>query len=338
VKRLWLCPLVLAGAIGCDDFNALGSCQDSGRCIVDGGPSDAGLTCTQDFYLQDAGEIPTGVWLGSGDDVWVGTQSNAIYHRQPSGTWLLELPGDGGTGGQSGVNAFWGGATGPSIAGGWNDAVAIYSGSAWQSYAPTPGSNIFAFYQTIDGALWVAAQADAFRAGGDLTNSVNWMGLTPPPGTQWQGVWGVGTDAWMVGLYSDGGTGEAPWVWHVSDAGVPQLVPQATGQLESIWGDSSGYFAVGTDDQGSALFCRLNSGWSCFSDGSVGVHAHGVWGRSASDVWATAEGNILHFNGGQWSVVAQFASPGGGAAQFYRMWGNAHWVWAAGNDALVHCP
>jgi hypothetical protein len=93
VKAFWLVPLLLAGAVGCDDFNALGSCQDSGRCLsVDGGgASDSGLTCTQDFYLQDAGQIPSAVWIGSTSDVWVGTQSNAIYHRQSGGSWTREL-------------------------------------------------------------------------------------------------------------------------------------------------------------------------------------------------------------------------------------------------------
>jgi hypothetical protein len=330
VRPRWLALVALAGVVGCDDFGALGTCPGSGRCLV---------TCSQDFFIQDAGQVTSAVWVGASGDVWVGTQSNAIFHRLPGGGWVRELSPGSVSDPYTGETAFWGVGDTPSFAGGFNDAFEIYSSGNWQSSMPTPNASIFAFYQTPDSNLWVAGQNSAYRVVPNWNTTADWGDLNAPADTQWQGVWGVGPDVWMVGLHADAGPLPAPWVWHVSDAGAPQPIAEPSGQLESVWGDPSGFFAVGQDGQYTAMFCRLDAGtWSCASDSTFGASAHGLWGRSATDVWATSDGYVLHFDGSRWSALGQFNSPDGGGASLYRISGNAQEVWAAGDNALVHCP
>jgi hypothetical protein len=76
--------------------------------------------------------------------------------------------------------------------------------------------------------------------------------------------------------------------------------------------------------------------WSSVSSGTT-ERLTGVWGASASDVWAVGYGTILHYNGTAWSSVA---IPATGAASFLlSVWGSsASDVWAVGYETTNFTP
>ena len=59
----------------------------------------------------------------------------------------------------------------------------------------------------------------------------------------------------------------------------------------------------------------------------------GVWGTSASDVWAVGyNGTILHYNGTNWSSVSS-----GATEPLYGVWGSsASDVWVVGLTGILH--
>lgn len=61
-------------------------------------------------------------------------------------------------------------------------------------------------------------------------------------------------------------------------------------------------------------------------------HLHGVWGSSANDVWAVGTaGTILHWDGGAWSSV-----PSGTTSDLTAVWGSsAVDVWAVGSGGTI---
>src|SRR6266550_1543677 len=71
--------------------------------------------------------------------------------------------------------------------------------------------------------------------------------------------------------------------------------------------------------------------WSSASSGTT-QHLNGIWGTSATDVWAVGDaGTILHYNGTSWSSVPS------GTFQFLDgVWGSsASDVWAVGDNGTI---
>src|SRR5882757_6161951 len=67
--------------------------------------------------------------------------------------------------------------------------------------------------------------------------------------------------------------------------------------------------------------------WRIVPSGTV-KDLNGVWGTSASNVWAVGDGTILHYDGATWAPVA-----GGSGDALFGIWGSsASDVWAVGND------
>jgi hypothetical protein len=82
---------------------------------------------------------------------------------------------------------------------------------------------------------------------------------------------------------------------------------------------------------GSTILHWKGSAWSASSSGTSN-RLDGVWGSSASDVWAVGTaGTILHWNGSAWS-----ASSSGTSDSFGSIWGNgASDVWAVAGGAIL---
>src|SRR5437773_9818807 len=78
--------------------------------------------------------------------------------------------------------------------------------------------------------------------------------------------------------------------------------------------------------------------WSSVSSGTIPLgYLSGVWGASASDVWAVGGGGgstgatILHYNGTSWSSVSS-----GTTQNLYGVWGtSASDVWAVGDNGTI---
>ena len=73
------------------------------------------------------------------------------------------------------------------------------------------------------------------------------------------------------------------------------------------------------------------SSWSAVSSGTTD-DLIGLWGSSATDVWAVGySGTILHWDGNSWS-----GAPSGTTADLTSVWGSGSGdVWVAGQEGTV---
>jgi hypothetical protein len=177
--------------------------------------------------------------------------------------------------------------------------------------------------------------SSAFVVGGNFFlsrwNGARWTVDAPPAGTRatrvLNGVWADGpSNAWAVGQQStivhwDGAR------WNVaSDSTRPIVFP--SDNYNAVWGAGGTAWIVG-----DASIVRCSSTSSCSTDAQSGSPMYGVWGTSATNIYAVgAAGRILHFDGTSWSSMS---SPTG--ARLSRVSGSsAKDVWAAGDTVVLH--
>lgn len=151
--------------------------------------------------------------------------------------------------------------------------------------------------------------------------------------TDFGGVWGTSAaDVYVVGSRYDQGGWQSLILHYDGRQWTPSL-PKATARLASMWGNSSDQFIVGfiPFEDGRILHRGSNgSGWNTGPSGA-GVELHGVWGSSASDVFAVGSrrvgdgGAIIHYDGNSWSTQVDTAA----------VWG----VWgSSGSDVYAVGP
>jgi hypothetical protein len=85
----------------------------------------------------------------------------------------------------------------------------------------------------------------------------------------------------------------APDTWCIEDSPTPGLL------LRAVWAANlDDVFAVG--DAGTILH-RRNNAWTAMTTGTT-KNLRGIWGLSASDIWAAGDdGTLLHYDGAQWT-------------------------------------
>jgi hypothetical protein len=100
--------------------------------------------------------------------------------------------------------------------------------------------------------------------------------------------------------------------------------------LHAVWAATAtaDVFAVGDD---GAILRRTSGAWTAMASGTTN-DLRGVWGASASDVWATGtSGTLLHYNGAAWSAVS------GATTDIDAVWGSSGSdVWFVGSTAVLH--
>jgi hypothetical protein len=106
--------------------------------------------------------------------------------------------------------------------------------------------------------------------------------------------------------------------------------------LQAVWGSSStNVYAAGYDDYGEGVILHYNgSAWSAMTlpDGVYDIN--GLWGASASDIYAVGKyGTILHYNGSAWSAMTSNTTK-----HLNAVWGSAASdVFAVGaNGTIMH--
>jgi len=196
----------------------------------------------------------------------------------------------------------------------------------------TPSSVSVVTYQPQLRDAAMPTTNSAFVVGGNFFlahwNGARWSVDAPPAGTRvtrtLNGVWASDpANAWAVGQAStvvrwDGAR------WSVlSDSVRPITLP--SDNYNAVWGGGGSTWIVG-----DATIVRCQT--SCAIDGS-GSPLYGVWGTSATNVYAVgAGGKILHFNGASWSAMS---SPT--RARLSRVTGSgSNDVWAAGDTVVLH--
>jgi hypothetical protein len=162
-------------------------------------------------------------------------------------------------------------------------------------------------------------------------NGGRWSVDAPPPGTRtnraMNGVWGTDpANVWAVGQWStivrwDGAR------WSVLSDSTRQIVP-ALDNYNAVWGTGSSVWAVG-----DATIVRCATTTSCAVSSPASGPLYGVWGTSATNVYAVgAGGRILHFDGASWTSMTSATG-----ARLSRVTGtSANDVWAAGDTVVLH--
>lgn len=170
-------------------------------------------------------------------------------------------------------------------------------------------------------------------------------------------VWGTsGNNVYAVGAGFDATGNEQPLIYHYdgvqwveASPPVPDGMTQAT--LSGIWGLSpTSIYAVGAslsgDWQARPLVYHYNgTAWistslSIPADWQDGYLSAGVWGSSASDIYAVGHGInasgkitplLVHYDGANWTQINVPLPAGGDLGQWSRVWGSsANDVYVAG--------
>lgn len=198
----------------------------------------------------------------------------------------------------------------------------------------SPTSIALLSYQPALRDVAMTSATSAFAVGWNLFlarwDGARWTIDAPPAGTPsvriLQGVWSDGpSNAWAVGGASTilryNGTS-----WSVlSDVNKPVATSD---NYNAVWGTGSDVWVVGDN---TILHCR--AGTSCVTENVGGGILYGIWGTSATNVYAVgAGGRILRYNGTGWSAMnsptahalARVAGSGPGD------------IWAVGDSVLIH--
>ena len=296
-------------------------------------------------------------WGSSGSDVFAAGAGGAIVHYDGK-TWS---PMETGT--SSDFEGVWGSSANDVFAVGDNNTILHYDGRAWSPMSggmpataavvttqPTPPS------QTVEAlmppgsllnAVWGNSASDVFAVGYDGNccklilhyDGRAWSTMSQGVLPWLDGVWSnSGEDAFAVGAYGtilhyDGND------WSLMNSGTNKT-------LITVWGSSgSDVFAVGENGTilhyNGQVWSPMQSGWPVKpltypERRGLGTSAYlfGVWGSSATDVFAVGDaGAILHYDGQAWAAMNSGTAIGLGP-----VWGSSgNDVFAAGeNGTILH--
>lgn len=242
--------------------------------------------------LQPGSAILTATSYGARGTCQVTVEARQLYGWQ----WARELPDTSGV-----LTAVWGSGETDVFAVGfqvpataWFEPLILhYDGSSW-SRMQAPRS----FDQALTD-IWGSSEADVFAVGNlgliGHYDGRTWsrMATSAPPGACFARIWGSSRSD----VYAVGAARCDPWGW---DAPAEPLVLHYDG---SDWG------VVSLPLPSLAVLPGLQ----------------GVWGSSASDVYAVGNDLILHYDGKDWSRT-ELAT---GVAPLLEVWGSS------GNDVFA---
>ncbi len=198
-------------------------------------------------------------------------------------------------------------------------------------------------------SVWGSSPSDVFAAGYEVNYAANTLAaaILHYDGSSWSttasvtaataymnGVWGnSSSDVFAVGRTSS----FAAIILHYDGSSWTTMASGASGfaALAGVWGSSSSdVFAVGEEyaESGGGIAAGANlilhyngASWSAAPCGTATAYLNGVWGSSASNVFAVGVMNtssltavILHYDGSSWSAMPN-GSPG--YAELRGVWG-----------------
>jgi hypothetical protein len=171
--------------------------------------------------------------------------------------------------------------------------LARWNGSKWTVDAPPPGVTT---NRNLRG-VWSDGPNNAWAVGNLSTifryDGVGWSTVSGGAGDNYEAVWGVGSDVWVVG--------DASIVHCKAPSACLNEASGGSGSLYSVWGTSTtNVFAVGA---GGRIARYNGTSWSAMSSPTSRTLYH-VAGSGPSDAWAVGDSVILHFDGAQWTAIA----------------------------------
>jgi len=238
----------------------------------------------------------SGVWGSSAEDVYVISAESAILHFDGMEWTSTPVPN---------VNLY--GATGTSasdvyVVGNhqyfWSPVVYHYDGSIWEWILPSGQNRSDASFFNRG---WCASPSDFWAVGGWVFSN--------------DGLYGRYTG----GAWSEGYLGHVN-AWGIWGAGADNFYVVGGDQLYADRENLHGYVLHGN-----------GAGWSDMTLNSENA-LYGVWGVSASDIYAVgAAGTIHHFDGAAWSLMNS-----GSTADLSSVWGSGpNDVFAVGGRGTI---
>ena len=198
--------------------------------------------------------------------------------------------------------------------------------SPWQWINPGPQGN------HLHGACAVGSEIYAVGEAGSVIryDGASWSLLAFPWEETLQGIWGTSPSSLFAvgaapGPYNDGGI-------YRFDGSAWSLTEIGSYELYSVWGAADNEVFAGGD--GGKIVFYDGYGWTDRSPGMGITYTYrGIWGTSASDVFAVAGPYIVHWDGSDWSLMTNVGS---GAGDLRSVWGSAgNDVFAVGRGAKV---
>lgn len=187
-------------------------------------------------------------------------------------------------------------ASNSAVAVGWNMFLSRWDGTKWTVDAPPSGTPSVRILQGVwsDGPsnAWAVGNSSTIvRWGGTAWSLVSDVAKPVASSDNYNAVWGVGGDVWIVGDNS---------ILHCKSAASCTVENSGGGALYSVWGtSSSNLFAVGA----AGRILRYNgTSWSAMSS-PTGRPLARVAGSGASDVWAVGDSVLVRFDGTQWREI-----------------------------------
>jgi len=268
-----------------------------------------------------------GVWGSSGSDVFVVGASGITLHYNGS-AWVIMASGTTNT-----LYGVWGTSGSDVFAVGYAGAIRHYNGSAWG--AMTGGTT-----NTLLG-IWGASSTEVIAVG--YSGSILYYhqyeapavsGASPSQGSQGTTMNVSITGANFAGAtsvsFSSGITVNSFTVNSITQISANiSIGGSATVGARDVSVTAPGGSAVKT---GAFTVCPpVAPAWSTMISGST-AHLYGIWGSSASDVFAVGNsGAILRYNGSTWSAMTS------GTTRYLRgIWGSsASDVFAVGTGGTI---
>ncbi len=263
------------------DATRLAIAGAGGTLMVQDGPNWTPLYSSAGLVLTDVSLVP-------GQVVAVGSRSGQGALVRWDGQHAAEqaIP-------DTALKGIWSDGT-LGLAAGDGPNVALLEGGAW-TVAPSPVTEPLLAVDGTSGELVVAgARGAVYRRQGSA-----WIALNDAPLPQWQKAAAVrGQQAYAISETSLRHFDGSSW----SVVALP-ATPVLT--LDAVATPGTAVAVLGHDASGK-YFALVDSGSGFLATRIAGEVLHGIWGRSASDLYAVGEGGALyHYGGALWSNLVQ---------------------------------
>ncbi len=272
-------------------------------------------------------------WASGSKDVWAVGDNNTILHYDGS-VWTADPISNSSTNRLTGI---WGSQSTDVWAVGDTGTILHYDGSRWSQTQSLSAALLTSVWGSGPSDVWVVSGAETILHFDGKTWTSDASLVSSPLNQLWS-VWGSDGDVWAAG---DAGTvfRRHDGVWR-----PVQAVPQATNDLNSIWG-SDQYDVWISGDQGMLLHYNGTTLSAQPAASGTCANLNSIWGFGPNDVWSVADlknvtcaanATIVHYDGMKWSPVASGTS--GLSSWFYGVWGlSTHDIWVTGKGStLLH--
>ncbi len=266
------------------------------------------------------------LWASGPDDAWAAGEDR-IMRRDASGWYEPPLPSV-----RMNIRSIWGsGASNVWFADPGSSMMLRWNGSGF--VAVTVPLNVYDLHGTAVNNVWAVGSG----AGGVARyNGLAWSSLSVTgASTPHRAVWVVSsTNVWLAdagnSIYSYDGT---TWTRRTTGSGNEHIA--------DLWGTGpNDLWAVGDTMRVHPTFGNIPTGYVMHWNGTAWtnvapstvifdfVRLHGIWGRSASDVFVAGDyGAIYHWDGTAWAGIGSVS-----VSDFESIAGTSTRMWAAGGS------